>query len=504
MNDQRRYGSDYESLRNISAGRRQPASEDDPLAELARLVSEGDEPQHGRGPEPRISHGSGHHDAERRDQPHHYAEDEADFFGQADTRNYSQADEFETPETDEEYYARVNQYGQYAAQDGYDYPAEDAEDLPSRRRGGTVTLMAVLGLVALGGVGALGYTFLGGGNDAADSGGTPPMIEARSEPDKTTPEGASDTAQQNKLIYDRVGTEPNASGNVVGGAEEPGERPLSTGPSADDNAMNAPSGPETLPIDNGAGPRRVRTIAIRPDGSVANPAPPADEVAAAAAEPEDTGPIVGTGPVAGGMSMERGSEFGIMASEGANNAASPSDAALVPMPMARPGNLARVATPAAINENAPSSIAPSAAPVAAAPAAAAPAPSAGSGVAIPANQKTTRKRALQPPPIPASQQRPTERRSSLAPSSAPAASAGGFSVQLTSQASEAMAQREFANMQRRYPSILGGRQPNISAVNLPDRGTFYRVRIAAQSQVDAANLCNNLKAAGGDCLVQRN
>jgi cell division septation protein DedD len=89
--------------------------------------------------------------------------------------------------------------------------------------------------------------------------------------------------------------------------------------------------------------------------------------------------------------------------------------------------------------------------------------------------------------------------------SIPAAAAGGaFSVQVTSQRSEPEARAAFTALQQRYPQILGGLQPSLQPVTLPDRGTFYRVRIGQPSQGDATTLCTNLKAAGGDCIVQRN
>jgi hypothetical protein len=497
MNDQRRYGSELDNTRRQRGG-------EDPLAELARLVSEDDtagardyhQPQrghdpHGRGP--RIDHAPQHHD---------YAHDEAAFFGGSDPRGHQQGDEFDFQETDEEYYART---AQYAPAQGDYYASHEMEEPAPRRRKGVFTVIAVLALVVIGGLGAVAYSLFGGGDDdVADSGGLPPVIQASRDPAKTAPEGQSnEIPHQNKMIYDRVGSEPTGSGNVVGGAEEPGERPFGASAPEDVASGETQTGLEPVPLaTENTGPRRVRTIAIRPDGSIASPEPASANEAAAVEPPaeEDTGPIVGTGPVAGGMSMERGSEFGIMTSEGANQAASPSSAALVPVPLARPNDLlSRVQTQPA--PSAPTGIvtAPSSAPP---PAAAPPSAPAGSNVAVPANQTTTKKRELRPPPIPANQQRPAAQRSSLVPSAA--TPAGSYSVQLSAQSSESVARSEFTSLQRRYPSLLGGRQPSIQPVSIPERGTFYRVRVNTGSQVEAANLCNNLKAAGGDCLVQRN
>ena len=77
----------------------------------------------------------------------------------------------------------------------------------------------------------------------------------------------------------------------------------------------------------------------------------------------------------------------------------------------------------------------------------------------------------------------------------------GFVVQLSAQTSQEGAEATFADMQRRYPSILGDLEPNIQRADL-DKGTYYRVRVgpwAERSQ--AIEVCEALKAAGADCYV---
>jgi hypothetical protein len=514
MNDQRRYGSDYDRSRNTSAAH----GGEDPLAELERLVQQseanaalgrGAAPA-ARGPDPHFGDHQ-HHDPRgyeprvqpraadpRAQAPQQHAPSEPDFFQGDDPRGHQPADEFDYPETDEEYYARLAQYGE-AEHQVYEEPEAD---LPARRRGGMFTVLAVLAVVVLGGLAALAYNLIGGGgSNTASSNGAPPVIEATRDPVKSTPEGSgNELPNQNKQIYDRVGSAPEGSSNVVGGAEEPGERPVGTGNETATTNFGVPvNGAEPVPLDGGM--RRVRTISIRPDGSVA-PAtaaapPPADT---AAADEEPTGPIVGTG-AAEGMTMDRGPEFGIMAgSEGAN-----APSALVPMPMARPGSLQLRTSQASDSNLLPPA---GAAPAAPSPPTAVAPPAAASRVTVPANQKTVKKRELKPPPIPAGAKRPAPRSGALtsptAVAVASAVSPDGYSVQLSSQSSEDVARQEFGSLQRRYPALLGGRKPNIVPVNLADRGTFYRVRVAAASQGDAANLCASLKAAGGDCIVQRN
>ena len=50
---------------------------------------------------------------------------------------------------------------------------------------------------------------------------------------------------------------------------------------------------------------------------------------------------------------------------------------------------------------------------------------------------------------------------------------------------------------------MGGRNIKIQKADIPGKGTFYRVRIAAGSKKEAAALCAKYKSAGGQCLVAR-
>jgi SPOR domain len=83
--------------------------------------------------------------------------------------------------------------------------------------------------------------------------------------------------------------------------------------------------------------------------------------------------------------------------------------------------------------------------------------------------------------------------------------AGAFVVQLVSNKSEAEAQAAFKTLQTKYPGVLGSRTALIRRVELGDKGTYYRAQVGPFANSDQANaLCDNLKAAGGQCIVQRN
>lgn len=102
----------------------------------------------------------------------------------------------------------------------------------------------------------------------------------------------------------------------------------------------------------------------------------------------------------------------------------------------------------------------------------------------------------------------TTRTAAVAPAAPvpPAAhAAGGYAVQVSSQRSEADAQAAFRGLQAKYPNILGNRHALIHKVELGAKGTYYRAMVGPFANAnEATELCNGLRAAGGQCLIQRN
>lgn len=89
-----------------------------------------------------------------------------------------------------------------------------------------------------------------------------------------------------------------------------------------------------------------------------------------------------------------------------------------------------------------------------------------------------------------------------APAAGTAASAG-WSVQIASQPTAEGAQASYQDLARRYGGVLAGHDVNIVKAEIAGKGTYYRVRMAASSKEEAVQLCLKLKEAGGNCFVSR-
>ncbi|MEZ5787326.1 MAG: SPOR domain-containing protein [Xanthobacteraceae bacterium] len=86
----------------------------------------------------------------------------------------------------------------------------------------------------------------------------------------------------------------------------------------------------------------------------------------------------------------------------------------------------------------------------------------------------------------------------------PRVSRGDYMVQLSAQKSEADARNSFRILQSKYSSVLGGQELYIKRKDLGRRGVYYGAQVGPfASRAEATQLCADLKAAGGNCIVQR-
>ncbi|MEX0853014.1 MAG: SPOR domain-containing protein [Bauldia sp.] len=405
------------------------------------------------------------------------------------------------------------------------YPDQEIETLvrrPSRR--GLAIVAAIAAVVLVGGA---SFIVLRSGDTG---GGEPPVIAADSTPTKIVPEaaGAADS-DQSKQIYDRVAA---AEGEPDTTLVTPPEAPVADIPLADADADNPisrvimPGGPgfdrpvtdeasSASPAGVGAdtgsemasgteeaiqpiGPRKVRTVVVKPDGTIvsseatepgAAEAPPIDMPAAVAEPPPEPPPPEAPPPnndtmaVAGAGSGETvGGE--LMITPLPETASAETDAVTEVVVADEPPSPPTQSQPEAASTPVPT---PQALP---------PPPPTPQPAPVVASGGDGR-------PIDITPGRPTPRPpASIEPT--PVATGSGMLVQVSSQRSDEAARATFRDLQSRYQSILGPYDVNIQRANLGDRGVYYRARVGPFPPADAQRLCDDLKAAGGDCILARN
>jgi cell division protein FtsN len=332
-----------------------------------------------------------------------------------------------------------------------DAATADAARQPSNRG---LMLAAVVGAVAvIGGVGAFALSF--GGSDGS---GAPVLIKADNQPIKVKPENPGGTVipNQDNKVYDVVanGAKPAApeQKKLVADAQEPvdvnARPPLadSEQPAAEDVGSGQKSEARLLPSEPVAdeteskavaavAPRKVKTLIVKPDGTLVPREEAEPAVSVAAGEPADPAPqhVVNT------SSEDQTGTVPQTASADAQRSQMPETAPVAPQrPADQPVDI--------VGEVKPETVA------------------------------------------------------SIAPENA---ASGGWAMQIASQPSVESAQKTYQNLSRRYESILGGHDAKIVKAEIAGKGTFYRVRIAANSRDDAINLCTSYKAAGGNCFVSK-
>ncbi|WP_428525363.1 SPOR domain-containing protein [Roseibium sp.] len=349
-----------------------------------------------------------------------------------------------------------------------------------RSRRGIFVAAGVLGVAALG---AVGFFFLDTDTIAVPD-GPPPVISGLQEPLKIFPEEQDPSAGNNqsaKLIYDRVDGRNENAPTQLARPETPEPASLPPAPAG------VQSGAELVP----GATKRVRTVVVRPDGTIVSgeDAAPAANGTAQPAAPAPAEPrVVATQPITATPSAEPAAA----PTQAEPAAGTPQPAAPAPTTPA----IVAAAEPAAPVEE-PAGPVPTVLPrkKPAAPVQVAQAPAAATNPA-PATQNNGPLNLSQP---------------ASATATAPAAAAAGtgtipggtYIVQVTSQRSAAAASDAYSSLQRRYPSIIGNVNAVIVAADLGDRGVFYRARIPTGSRDEAIRLCEQLQGAGGDCFVRR-
>ncbi|MBK1624903.1 SPOR domain-containing protein [Afifella marina] len=371
---------------------------------------------------------------------------------------------------------------------------DDEGDGRKGRRKGLMALAAVLSVVVVGG-GVI--AMLGGGE--GDSDGSVPIITADGGDVKVAVENPGDKKDDEvgQAVFDRVsGRDPETDEKLVDRNEEPREIArivlpnAQDGEGADNGAVAADDdgkisarisddtaepqvGPQVTPI----GPKKVRTLTVRPDGTIVENTP-SSQSATSQQPTELAGPAPATDPQPVQVQSVRvqPEDGGIPADESAGNNAQAS---------AQPNGLGETPTSA---ETPSFDIAnlPQARPTV--PDLVAPSPS---------SAQTAQQPAASASSLTASAPSSNASEPQVA-STAPA----GWAVQVSSQRSEEQARSSYSNLQRRFPQLLGGQEAVILQADLGDKGIYYRVRVGPMASREAAiSLCENLQSAGGSCFV---
>ncbi len=188
--------------------------------------------------------------------------------------------------------------------EGAAIPAPGARAKPGMTFKGRSAFMvgsALLGAIALGGALAFAYKQSGGGLGSEQ----PPLVTADSRPVKELPDdpGGKEFPQKNKLIYDRLqnGDEPESERlvprqeNVAVPALPPSPDGMPASVATTDlgtPTTQAVGGAEPIAVASAddsmpdGGPRKVKTMVVRPDGTMAEPAAEAMAPEAPAAAPD--------------------------------------------------------------------------------------------------------------------------------------------------------------------------------------------------------------------------
>lgn len=371
-----------------------------------------------------------------------------------------------------------------------DGPQEDAAGRPRWR---LALLVGAALLLLAGGGGA--YMMLAGSAGF----GPPPLVRAPEGPYKVLPDPDAKkvaTTVEGKAVFDSVdGIPPKGDERLVTRSPQVSELPPVTPqvsrvtlPDGQEVEADLPAGVDPADI----GPRRVRTVLVRPDGTlIDNPNSAPGASLAKPAAPDATGQFIAQAEESdssGDLPPLPSSEQ-TTAGEPAKPAAATSTEHSAALAMAAPQTPAETtATP---------SVAIPRPPVRPLP----PAPSA-SNASSSSQGPLDLMAAAGGTSAPAAQPAPQKTVEAAAVASAPVAAAGAY-VQLSSQRSQEAALSAFRALQRKYPALLGGLQPDIQKADLGAKGVYYRLRVGQPDRDQAAALCERLRAAGGQCLLAR-
>ncbi|PRX11575.1 UNVERIFIED_ORG: sporulation related protein [Martelella mediterranea] len=359
-----------------------------------------------------------------------------------------------------------------------------------------VVVLAVLSLFA-------GMRYFGGESDSG-----PVIIAADDTSVKEAPEdpGGEVVPNQDNVIFNDASDTLEAAprqGSLIASDQEPVDVDnIAPNPLANDTAGQAGSGVVE--------PRRVRTIIVRPDGTLVERSAPEEDANSGTTNNVRGLDTVTAMPDNAGRLVPAGSENGSNAADAGMEAGTAPQAA----PGAAPETTQNPSVADVLNGTAAETAATqtedtaNAEPAADAEPEAAEAPVEDFGIAnvpIPTPRSSTGGAPVSTASAPAqpAPAAPAQPAASAAPAASASAPSSRYAMQIASLPSETEARQAYQRLAAQYPAILGRRPVEFVRADVAGRGTYYRVRIPAENLSAALSLCENFKAAGGSCYVPR-
>ena len=279
--------------------------------------------------------------------------------------------------------------------------------------------------------------------------GPPPLITAEVGPTKIAPEqpGGAVVPNQDKMVYARIA----------------GERYPEQAPGSEE-LLSKPEEPKRLP------PK------------------PAPVVAAADPQPQPSGPR-GLSQAELAAQVRAQTPVEITGEKAAKGLANANDAA-PPPPVRGPGTLE---APKGMTAVRPTGEAAAILGV----------QETGQAAPATAGQAAQNVQAQPAPPVHAPAAKPAPAPPAALKPAAPAQATGGNGVvQLGALPDEDMVDREWDRLVKKHADLLGGLKKSVVEVDVPGKGTLYRLRVTGLKDSKAANeLCTKLKARNQPCLV---
>lgn len=322
--------------------------------------------------------------------------------------------------------------------------------------------------------------------------GVAPVLTADATPAKQAPAitAASTAEPARSVVFDEIDGVAAADA-----AETLVSRDETAGASVTDVARVAtPAASDST--ESGLANRKVRTVTVRPDGTIVN----GDEAVAGAEVLPVERPNV---PAVPGATTEPSDLLtAAVASDATAPAASTEAAELDPIAAAIAGGATEEPAPLDVAALAPASTTPpvfDASIVAPTPM---PRPTDRSALGASAAVETAPAvEASAPADLPlVDLEQPAVQEAAVQPAAESGGNAAAY-VQISSQPTEADAQASIRTAQSRWGSLFNGNELIVQRVDLGAKGIKYRVRLPTSSLQDATQICASIKANGGDCFA---